>query len=170
LKQRRVSLFNPDFKAINRGKIGKQIEFGLKWGSNQIRGGYISILMHSNMMACDADYSVKSIEEHIQIFGEAPRDFGFDRAACSIKHMKVIKKMGVKNLGIAPKGQAKWKVGPRVQDRMIRERASRFQHFTNTSKGAGENALLLLEADCLQLSYRDLLRWGAEKLQPIHMA
>jgi hypothetical protein len=123
VKGKIVSLFNPDFKAINRGKIGKQIEFGLKWGINQVRGGYISLFMHSNMMSYDADYAVRSVEEHIRIFGIAPRDFGFDRAAWSTEHMDEIKKAGVKNIGIAPKGQAKWKVGPRVQDRMIRERA-----------------------------------------------
>jgi hypothetical protein len=27
--------------SYTRGKIGKDIEFGLKWGVNQIRGGYV---------------------------------------------------------------------------------------------------------------------------------
>lgn len=123
VKGKIVSLFNPDFKAINRGKIGKQIEFGLKWGINQIRGGYVAIYIHKNMMAYDADYAVLAVEEHVRIFGKAPKDFGFDRAAWSEDHKKAIKQKGVKNVAIAPKGQAKWNVGPRVQKKMVQERA-----------------------------------------------
>lgn len=118
-----ISLFNTHFRAINRGKVGKQIEFGLKWGINQIRGGYVSIFMHGDMMCHDANYAVLGIQEHIRIFGEAPKDFGFDRAAWSAEHKKEIRKLGVKNVAIAPKGQAKWDVGRRVQERMVRERA-----------------------------------------------
>lgn len=118
-----ISLFNTSFRAINRGKIGKQIEFGLKWGINQIRGGYMSVFMCAEMMTCDANYAVRGVEEHIRIFGQPPRDFGFDRAAWSREHKDQIRKLGVKNLGIAPKGQARWEVGPRVKERMTRERA-----------------------------------------------
>lgn len=118
-----VSLFNPCFKAINRGKNGKPIEFGLKWGINQVRGGYVSIFMLSNMMVHDSSYAVEGVREHIRIFGEPPRDFGFDRGGWSAPHMREIENLGVKNIGIAPKGKAKWKVGPRVKDRMTTERA-----------------------------------------------
>jgi hypothetical protein len=122
-KDKIVSLFNLDFRAIKRGKVGKQVEFGLKWGINQIRGGYVSVFMHSQMMCHDANYAVLGVKEHIRIFGEPPRDFGFDRAAWSADHKKEIRKLGVKNMAIAPKGKAKWNVGPRVKDRMVRERA-----------------------------------------------
>lgn len=123
VKGKIVSLFNPEFKAIDRGKIGKKIEFGLKWGINQIRGGYITLYIHKNMMAFDGDYAVMAVKEHIRIFGKPPKDFGFDRGAWSEEHIKSIKKQGVKNVAIAPKGQADWDVGPRVKERMIRERA-----------------------------------------------
>jgi hypothetical protein len=118
-----VSLFNTDLRAIERGKSGKKTEFGLKWGINQIRGGYVSLFMCADMMSCDAAYAVRAVEEHIRIFGAPPKDLGFDRAAWSTDHKRQIRELGVKNLGIAPKGQAKWEVGPRVKDRMTRERA-----------------------------------------------
>ena len=118
-----ISLFNTNFRAINRGKAGKKIEFGLKWGINQVRGGYVSIFMHQAMMCHDANYAVMGVQEHIRIFGKPPKDFGFDRAAWSAEHKDQIKKLGVKNLAIAPKGRAEWEVGPRVKDRMVRERA-----------------------------------------------
>lgn len=122
-KDKILSLFNTQFRAINRGKAGKKIEFGLKWGINQIRGGYVSIFMHSKMMCHDANYAVLGVQEHIRIFGSPPKDFGFDRAAWSVEHRKELKKLGVKNLAIAPKGKAQWDVGPRVKNRMVRERA-----------------------------------------------
>lgn len=118
-----LSLFNPIFRSINRGKLGKQVEFGLKWGINQIRGGYVSVFMCQDMMTCDANYAVQSVREHIRIFGEAPKDFGFDRGGWSAEHNEKIRGLGVKNLGIAPKGRAEWEVGPRVKERMTRERA-----------------------------------------------
>jgi hypothetical protein len=138
VKGKIVSLFNIDFRAINRGKAGKQIEFGLKWGINQIRGGYVSVFMHSQMMCHDANYAVLGVQEHIRIFGEAPRDFGFDRAAWSGEHKKEIRKLGVKNLAIAPKGQARWEVGPRVKERMVGERAQ-IEGKIGTMKRVGFN-------------------------------
>ena len=122
-KEKIISLFNTDFRAINRGKVGKKIEFGLKVGINQIRGGYVSVFMHSKMMCHDANYAVLGVEEHIRIFGSPPKDFGFDRAAWSAEHKKEIRNLGVRNLAIAPKGKSQWEVGPRVKDRMVRERA-----------------------------------------------
>lgn len=138
VKGKIISLFNTNFRAINRGKLGKQVEFGLKWGINQIRGGYVSLFMCSDMMVCDASYAVQSVKEHIRIFGGPPRDFGFDRAAWSQDHKEEIRELGVKNLGIAPKGQAKWEVGPRLKDRMISER-SQVEGKIGTMKRTGLN-------------------------------
>lgn len=122
-KEKIVSLFNTELRSIPRGKVGKSIEFGLKWGINQIRGGYVSVFMHSQMMSHDTNYMVMGVKEHIRIFGEPPKDFGFDRSGWSHDHMQDIKKMGVRNVAVAPKGRAEWDVGPRVKDRMVRERA-----------------------------------------------
>jgi hypothetical protein len=137
-KNKIISLFNVDFRAINRGKVGKNVEFGLKWGINQIRGGYVSVYMHQNMMCHDANYAVLGVKEHIRIFGKPPRDFGFDRAAWSAEHKKEIRKLGVKNLAIAPKGKARWDVGPRVKDRMVCER-SQIEGKIGTMKRTGLN-------------------------------
>lgn len=121
--QKIISLFNTELRAINRGKSGKKIEFGLKWGVNQIRGGYISVFTMVNMMAHDASYSVEAVKEHLRIFGEPPRDFGFDRGGWSQDHLEEVKSFGVTNIGVAPKGRARWLVGPRVKARLTCERS-----------------------------------------------
>jgi transposase, IS5 family len=123
VKGKIISLFNVDFRAIKRGKVGKKIEFGFKWGINQIRGGYVSIFMHSNMMSHDANYAVLGVKEHIRIFGEVPEDFGFDRAAWSADHKEEIRALGVENVAIAPKGKAQWEVKDQIKTKMVCERA-----------------------------------------------
>jgi hypothetical protein len=118
-----ISLFQIDLRSIPRGKIGKDIEFGLKWGINQIRGGYVHIFMMKEMRSADFSYAVEAIREHIRIFGEPPREFGFDRGGWSEPHMAEMKDLGVKRIGVAPTGKKPWKVSKTCENRIKRERA-----------------------------------------------
>lgn len=118
-----VALFQKDLRSIPRGKIGKEVEFGVKWGINQIRGGYVHLFLMSKMRAADCEYAVESIREHIRLFGTAPREFGFDRGGWSPPHMEKMRELGVKRIGVAPKGKAEWKVSESCCDRIKCERA-----------------------------------------------
>jgi len=118
-----ISLFQIDLRSIPRGKIGKDIEFGLKWGINQIRGGYVHIFMMNEMRSADYTYAVEAIREHIRIFGAPPKEFGFDRGGWSEPHMAEMEDLGVKRIGVAPKGKEHWKVSKNCEDRIKRERA-----------------------------------------------
>lgn len=118
-----VSLFQDELRSIKRGKVARDIEFGLKWGINQIRGGYIHLFMMNEMRSYDADYAVASIQEHIRLFGHAPKEFGFDRGGWSGPHMDQMKELGVKRVAVAPRGKANWKVSKFCQNRIKRERA-----------------------------------------------
>jgi len=91
-KDKIISIFQPLLRSIVRGKAGKAVEFGLKWGINQIRGGYISLYFLTEK-AGEPDYAVAGVEQHIELFGRAPRDFGYDRGGWSIEHLKAIKKL-----------------------------------------------------------------------------
>jgi hypothetical protein len=121
-KNKIISLFQTEVRAIVRGKAGKKVEFGIKWGINQVRGGYISLFRmeggHSEM-----DYAVEGVRHHKKLFGEAPKEYGYDRGGWSGPHIGDIEKMGVKRVAIAPKGKAKWKVSNRCRERMVAERA-----------------------------------------------
>lgn len=117
-----ISLFSTTVRSIVRGKAGKKVEFGLKWGINQIAGGYISIFQLDGKNG-EADYAVAAVVRHIETFGEVPKDFGYDRGGWSENHMKTIEELGVKNIAIAPKGKAKWKVSDACRKRLSRERA-----------------------------------------------
>lgn len=119
-----ISLFHPEIRAVVRGKVGKNVEFGLKWLINRVRGGYVWASIHSSLkQISDMDYAVKAIDEHIGLFGAPPKDFGFDRGAWSIPHIEKIQSKGVKRVAIAPTGKSSWKVSNFCRKRMIKERA-----------------------------------------------
>lgn len=121
-KDKIISLFLKDVRSIVRGKAGKAVEFGMKWGINQIRGGYISLFQMERKNG-EADYAVEGIRQHQDIFGVTPEEFGYDRGGSSKEHMNTMKNMGVKRVAVAPKGRAKWTVSKKCQERMVNERA-----------------------------------------------
>jgi IS5 family transposase len=118
-----ISLFQIDLRSIPWGKIGKDVEFGLKWGINQIRGGYIRLFMMNEMRSADYNYAVEAIREHIRIFGVAPDEYGFDRGGWSESHMEEMRELGVRRVGVAPKGKEAWKVSKSCEERIKLERA-----------------------------------------------
>lgn len=121
--QKIVALFQDELRAIKRGKAGKSVEFGIKWGINQIRGGYVCLFTMKNMMAYDADYAVRAIEVHEELFGRVPKEFAFDRGAWSQPHLDKIKQTGVTRMAVAPRGQSKWLVSKACRERTQPERA-----------------------------------------------
>jgi hypothetical protein len=123
VKEKIVSLFQSELRSIVRGKIAKPVEFGLKWGINQIRGGYVHLFLMNEMRAADCDFAVQAIKEHIQLFGHAPKEYGFDRGGWSAPHMDQMKNLGVKKVAVAPRGKEKWKVSKSCEDRLKCERA-----------------------------------------------
>ena len=122
-KDKIISLFQPELRSIPRGKAGKPTEFGIKWGVNRIRGGYVWLFLLQGAKKGEADYMVQSIDEHIALFGKAPDELAYDRGGWSEAHLEEVKNKGVKRVAVAPKGQAKWKVSSRCKERMVRERA-----------------------------------------------
>ncbi len=71
----------------------------------------------------DKRFCIQSIQEHIEMFGEAPEVFGFDRGGYSQKNMNKAKKLGVRHVGIAPTGKTPWSVSERKAEDIRRERA-----------------------------------------------
>lgn len=119
-----IHLQIPKLYAIVRGKAGKGVEFGLKWGLSRMRGGFLSaFLMNGGRLRSDPVFCLQAIREHIALFGKPPRVFGFDRGGDCFANVKRAKKLGVKHVGIAPKGKKDWSVSHRMINRIRRERA-----------------------------------------------
>jgi hypothetical protein len=119
-----IHLQMPDVYAIVRGKAGKSVEFGIKWGINRIGGGFLSgFLMNDGRNASDTAFCLESVRRHIAIFGTPPNEFGFDRGGDSDANVKKVQRLGVKHVGIAPRGKKAWSVPEKMQDKIKRARA-----------------------------------------------
>lgn len=118
-----IHLQMSELYSIVRGKAGKSVEFGIKWGINRIDGFAQAFVMDNVANASDKKFCIDSIQKHIDLFGEAPETFGFDRGGFSGANINKAKKLGVKNVGIAPLGQAAWSVSTKMSEKIKCERA-----------------------------------------------
>ena len=119
-----INLHIPELYSIVRGKAGKAVEFGLKWGVSRLKGGFILLRMASGRHDLhDSDYCLQAVRDHKEFFGKAPRGYGYDRGGWSQQNVGAIRKEGVRDLGLAPRGKAKWPVSGRTKQRLVNERA-----------------------------------------------
>jgi hypothetical protein len=119
-----IHLKMTELYAIVRGKAGKSVEFGLKWGISRFGGGFVDgFLIDGGKHCSDKMFCMEALKEHKQMYGVVPEVYGFDRGGYSKKNIKDAKKMGVKHVGIAPAGKAKWDVSEKMAEKIRRERA-----------------------------------------------
>jgi IS5 family transposase len=119
-----ISLYIPELYSIVRGKVGKTVEFGLTWGFRRLRGGFVlATVATSKAELHDTRFAVSAVDEHIELFGEAPEEYGYDRGGWSEENVSKLKRKGVKKVGLAPRGSADWTVDEATKKRLVRERA-----------------------------------------------
>ena len=56
-------------------------------------------------------------------FGKAPRSYAYDRAGHSARNVERLLELGVRDVGLAPRGKTPWEVEGAVKTRLIKERA-----------------------------------------------
>jgi Transposase domain (DUF772) len=117
-----ISLSIPSAYAVVRGKVGKPIEFGLNWGITRLRGGFLLAHLGAKTELHDSRYVGRSVEECRRLFGKAPTAYAYDRAGHNEKNVALLKRLGVKHIGLAPKGRAKWEVDDKMKQRLVSER------------------------------------------------
>ncbi len=119
-----INLHIPELYSIVRGKVGKAVEFGLTWGITRLRGGFLlATLAKDRRELVDAKFALRAVDQHIALFGKAPREYAYDRAGYSRKNVIELRKKGVKQVGLAPLGQAAWEVRESMKEKLIKERA-----------------------------------------------
>jgi IS5 family transposase len=119
-----VSLYIPELYSIVRGKVGKSVEFGLTWGIRRLRGGFLlATVAESKGELHDTRFAVSAVDEHIALFGKPPKEYGYDRGGWSEDNVAELKRKGVKEVGLAPRGAAKWPVSGATKKRLTSERA-----------------------------------------------
>ncbi|MCC6334096.1 MAG: hypothetical protein IT380_08930, partial [Myxococcales bacterium] len=119
-----INLHVPELYSIVRGKVGKKVEFGLNWGITRLRGGYLlaRLAAHRSELM-DAEFAVKAVEDHIALFEKAPRAYAYDRAGYSAENLATLKKLGVRQAGLAPRGRCQWAVDEKTKRKLVNERA-----------------------------------------------
>jgi hypothetical protein len=119
-----INLHIPQLYSIVRGKVGKAVEFGLSWGITRLRGGFVlATIAKAKTDFTDSTFAVRAVEDLVTLFGKAPRAYAYDRAGHSAKNVERLEKLGVRDVGLAPRGRTPWEVEGKVKDRLIKERA-----------------------------------------------
>jgi hypothetical protein len=119
-----INLHIPQVYAIVRGKVGKAVEFGVNWGLTQLRGGYVLARRAVDRKELvDTRFAVQAVTDHMARFGRAPRAFAYDRGGYSGRNVRTLRKLGVSDVGLAPRGRAAAPVDNQTARRLGKERA-----------------------------------------------
>ena len=119
-----ISIHIPELYSIVRGKAGKPVEFGLKWGFARLRGGFVlATLARGKADLADSVFALQAVDQHIALFGKPPKSYAYDRGGYSRENVEKLKGKGVEQVGLAPRGKAKWAVAEKVKDKLVNERA-----------------------------------------------
>ena len=119
-----INIHIPELYSIVRGKAGKAVEFGLKWGFARLKGGFVlATLARTRGELTDAHFAVQAVDQHIALFGKPPKSYAYDRGGYSRENIKTLKERGVQEVGLAPRGKAKWAVGKKAKEKLVNERA-----------------------------------------------
>jgi hypothetical protein len=119
-----ISVHIPELYSIVRGKVGKAVEFGLNWGITRLKGGFLlarRALDRKELV--DAKFAVQAVKDHVTRFGRAPRAFAYDRGGYSARNVRALKKAGVKQVGLPPRGRAPSALDEKTARRLAKERA-----------------------------------------------
>jgi len=119
-----ISLWNTTARAINRGKAARAIEFGHRWIITRLERGYV-IGRPCQKLGADSDAKISEevITQFLEVFGEVPESFIYDRGGDGEKNHQFLKDIGVKNNCIFLKGKEKMDVSKKVYQEVKRERA-----------------------------------------------
>lgn len=124
-KKKLVNLLLEHVCSIPRGKVGKDVEFGLKWGLTRFGGGFLLGHVHPEQgNFSDKKHVIESVRDCIRIFGDAPHTYAYDRGGYSRANVETLEELGVKEPGLAPVGAAPWPVDGQVRKRVKRQRVT----------------------------------------------
>jgi hypothetical protein len=119
-----ISLQIPELYSIVRGKVGKAVEFGLSWGITRLRGGFLMATLAADKRELhDQRFAVRAVRDHIARFGKPPRAYAYDRGGWSEANVSELKRLGIRDIGLSPRGRAHWLVAGKVKEKLISERA-----------------------------------------------
>lgn len=163
-KDKIISLWKLEPKAISKGKIGKAVEFGRKWIVNCYRGGYVLVFAPENPKLSDQHSVIESLSLHTTVFEETPKTYGTDRGMYSIENLELCLSAGVEKIAIQPKGKAEPLVSQRDHQKLSNRRAAiepRIAHLK--TRGLGRSKMKSDVGDLIS-GYRSALSYNLSLL------
>jgi gas vesicle protein len=119
-----ISLWELNARAIAKEKTGKAVEFGRRWIITRLIGGYV-IGTPCIKLGSDSDTNIAEevMINFLNVFGELPENFVYDRGGDGPKNHELLTNLGVPNNCIFRKGNAKMDVKDSVFEMARSERA-----------------------------------------------
>jgi IS5 family transposase len=100
-----VSIFEPHTDIIRRGKVNKDTEFGHKVWLGEVEGGFIAQYEVLDGNPNDESQWQSTLEKHVQLFGQPPRQASADRGVHSANNEAFAAKLGVKRVVLPKPGR-----------------------------------------------------------------
>ena len=123
-----VSVFEPHTAIIRKGKLGHPVEFGRGLWLDEADGGIITRYAVLRGNPNDADQLQPSLDQHLRVFGRAPRVLAGDRKVYSPTGERYARDQGVKHV-VLPKP------GKRTAERVAYEAQRWFRQGRNWRVG-----------------------------------
>jgi len=111
-------------RAIVKNKVGKKVEFGLKWLLNRIEGGYVFGTV-VGAYADEKQMPLVALRQYRAVFGPraTPQLLVYDRGGSAATTVQKLHQAGVKKVGIEPVGKAGWSIAAADQQQVKSQRA-----------------------------------------------
>lgn len=137
VKDRLVSLFDPDARPIKKGNLRRPTEFGYKVVVTDEDHGFVTDYAVFRGNPADTTVLVPAVERHAQRVGTVPKAIATDRGMARPTNEKALLKLGVQRCSLP-------KTGPRTADERAKERSRWFRRLQRFRAG-GEGRISLLK-------------------------
>lgn len=137
VKDRLVSLFDPDARPIKKGNLRKPTEFGYKVVVTDEDRGFVTDYHVSIGNPEDGTLLVPAVQRHAERVGKVPKEVATDRGMASIPNEKALETLGVQHCSLP-------KTGKRTDAEQTKERSRWFRRLQRFRAG-GEGRISLLK-------------------------
>lgn len=137
VKDRLVSLFDPDARPIKKGNLRRPTEFGYKIVVTDEDHGFVTDYEVFSGNPGDTTVLVPAVRRHAERVGSVPREVATDRGMARPTNEKALLKLGVERCSLP-------KTGPKTAAEQAKERSRWFRRLQRFRAG-GEGRISLLK-------------------------
>jgi len=128
IKDRVVSLSDPDARPIKKGKLGQTVQFGYKVQLVEGEKGFVTDYTTEHGNPPDVDALVPALDRHNSMFGRYPDTVATDRAFSSFPNEEKCRERGIRVVAIPRRGR-------RSEERIAEEHSRSFRRANRWRSG-----------------------------------